>query len=410
MIPLLFLLTKRPRLLLTSGQVSIVLSAAVIVVSAIALFLAGYALQQHSLSHLHAALRPRTPNPRHGGLSSATMSPLPLLARAGLMHADDRAAPFDWTGLAYASLIRTHAEACAALVALAGLHRAGSAAPKALLFPRAWLRERGGAAPLNDALDASLRLVRAAARRYRAVLVPVGPIDEEVAEHDGAFCPYFEELRWTNEPTETDPRAYSIVSAFALTNYERVLILPTPGLVLNARPLDSMLAFYEPHGNLSVFPLPAADHAFVSSSPSPLMLLRPSADTFRVTSAARRSTSVSDEALLRELFPEPEPLLSDADPDFKPSLFTTSRALRTWGEQSPAAGFNATDFYDRTAYLLLEDEALPGPEYDVPYQRVVDMRPRDDDLGFVWEKMYNVYKDRRYRVCGLDPLSWPPKE
>jgi len=188
MIPLLFLLTKRPRLLLTSGQVSLVLSAAVILVSATAIFLAGYALQQHSLSHLHAALRPRTPTPRHADLStSPATSPQPLLARAGLRHADDRGAPFDWTGLAYASLIRTHADACAALVALAGLHRAGSAAPKALLFPRAWLRERGGAAPLDGALDASLRLVRAAARRYRAVLVPVGPVDEEVAEKDGAF-------------------------------------------------------------------------------------------------------------------------------------------------------------------------------------------------------------------------------
>src|SRR5580698_4548724 len=111
-----------------------------------------------------------------------------------------------------------------------------------------------------------------------------------------------------------------------------------------------MLAFYEPHGNLSVYPLPAADHSFASASPSSLMLLRPSTETFHLASAARRATSVSDEELLRELFPAPEPLLSDADPDFKPSLFTTTRALRTWGEQSgspaAAAGFNATDFYD----------------------------------------------------------------
>jgi hypothetical protein len=186
MIPLIFLATKRPRLLLTSGQVSLVLSAAVILIASAALFLAGYALQQHSLSNLHAALRPRTPAPRHGDLSisSASPAPQPLLARAGLTHIDD-GKPFDWTGLAYAALIRTHADACAALVALAGLHRAGSAAPKALLFPRSWLHERGGAAPLDDALDASLRMVRAAARRYRAVLVPVGPVDEEIAQKDG---------------------------------------------------------------------------------------------------------------------------------------------------------------------------------------------------------------------------------
>jgi hypothetical protein len=176
-------------------------------------------------------------------------------------------------------------------------------------------------------------------------------------------------------------------------------------MVLNARPLDSMLAFYEPHGNLSVYPLLTPEHAILSPTPSSLLLLRPSEETFRLASAARRATTATDEALLRELFPAPETLLSDADPDFKPSLFATSRALRTWG-----GGFNATEFHERTAYLMLEDEALPGPEYDVPYQRVVDMRPKDDDQGFVWEKMYNVYKERRYRVCGLDPLAWPPKE
>jgi hypothetical protein len=173
-------LHKPPKLLLTSTQVSLLLSAAIILFSAIGIFLAGYALQQHTLSQLHTTLRPRTPTPRHNAHQPNQQDPHHSpLAMTGSVDT-----PFDWTRFAYAQLVRSHAEACAALVALADLHRARSAAPKVLLFPRAWLAERGGAAPLDAALDASLRLVRKAARRYRAVLVPVEPVDE-LAAHSG---------------------------------------------------------------------------------------------------------------------------------------------------------------------------------------------------------------------------------
>lgn len=42
----------------------------------------------------------------------------------------------------------------------------------------------------------------------------------------------------------------------------------------------------------------------------------------------------------------------------------------------------------------------------MPYADLVRMRPTDEDQGFVWEKMYSMYKDKRYSVCGMDLLPW----
>jgi hypothetical protein len=72
--------------------------------------------------------------------------------------------------------------------------------------------------------------------------------------------------------------------------------------------------------------------------------------------------------------------------------------------------FNASAYLDDTALIQLKDKGLPGPEYDVPYDDIVRLRPEDEDQGFLWENMYSTYKDRRYRVCGLDQKPWPPKD
>jgi hypothetical protein len=175
------------------------------------------------------------------------------------------------------------------------------------------------------------------------------------------------------------------------------MILPSPGLVLNARPLDSILAYSEPN-NMSSYP------ALASSQSSPILLIKPSKDALSALIKAHEPSKQSDMSLLYKVFPETEPLLSESDPDFKPTLYQTLQTLRT--EPPEGHAFNASEFAESTAFLRLEDNRLPGPEYDVPYQMIVGLRPKDDDQGFIWEKMYNTYKDRRYRVCGLDLIDW----
>jgi hypothetical protein len=110
---------------------------------------------------------------------------------------------------------------------------------------------------------------------------------------------------------------------------------------------------------------------------------------------------MQDKDLLSSFFPSKSPLL-DSDEDTK--LYTTTATIRNQEK------FDAAVFASETAFVMFQDPDLPGPEYDVPYTDIVKMRPKNEEQGFLWEKMYSMYKDRRYGVCGLDLENWPPSK
>jgi hypothetical protein len=81
---------------------------------------------------------------------------------------------FDWSRLAHAQLVRNHEQVCDSLIIFHELHKQRSAAPKLLLFPRAWLEKEG-----DPDVETSIRLIRKASRLYRAILVPIGTLKKE---------------------------------------------------------------------------------------------------------------------------------------------------------------------------------------------------------------------------------------
>lgn len=160
-----------------------------------------------------------------------------------------------------------------------------------------------------------------------------------------------------------------------------------------------MLAYFEPDMLAAYPPLNQTDNN------EPMLLLTPSKETYAALAARHPYHASSDAALFDAAFPAAEALLAEGDPDFTRPLVQTLEQLRT---QATAGGrFNASAWSAQTALLRLGDSQLPGPQFDVPYQKIVALRPKDDDQGFVWEKMYSTYKDRRYRVCGMDLVEWP---
>ncbi|KAF2674425.1 hypothetical protein BT63DRAFT_435535 [Microthyrium microscopicum] len=374
------------KLLLTSSQVSIAISSFIIVSFTFLLFLAGYILQQQSLEQLHATLRPQQPSPRHNSnpvptieyTNSRSRLSRPLGRLQEQIHWHEPKA-FDWSKLAHAQLATGPEQLCHALILFHELHRLRSPAPKLLLFPKSWVEERESGQEVperNGDLDISLRMLKKASRQYGTILVPVSPVEK------GANV--------------TEPSSYSLASIFSLTRYDRIMVLPSPSLVLNARPLDSILAYFS-LSTLSAYP------PLSQASPS-MLLIAPSKETYS-SLAARKPFHKSDMELLRAEFPNSEPLLVETDPDFKPTLYKTVEQVRA--PLAVGERFNATAFSESTAFMQLDDTQLPGAQYDVPYQKIVDLRPKDEDQGFVWEKMYSTYKDRRYRVCGMDLIDWP---
>lgn len=184
------------RLLLSSGHVSLLLSAAVVFLFTLALFLSGYVLQQRYVHTLHAAIKPRLPKPlpppvlvapptldakwaRPGGGPAAIDDPPPLPADAHAHYVASQA--LDWSRLGYVQVVREHMELCSAVMLLADLARMKSPARRILLFPQRWL---AAAADHTDddnttygpELATTRRLLRTAARRYGITLLPMQPL------------------------------------------------------------------------------------------------------------------------------------------------------------------------------------------------------------------------------------------
>jgi hypothetical protein len=178
------------------------------------------------------------------------------------------------------------------------------------------------------------------------------------------------------------------------------MVLPTPSLILNSRPLDSILAYHASSEYLTLYP------STPSISSENLLLITPSKEMHENLKALRTDPSQTDSSLLHKAFPSPPVLSPSTDLEFRPSMYATLETLRK--EQSQDK-FNATTFLQKTALFRVDDHELPGPQYDAPYQDVVNLRPKDEDQGFIWENLYSTYKDRRYQICGLNPKPWPPR-
>lgn len=191
------------------------------------------------------------------------------------------------------------------------------------------------------------------------------------------------------------PSSYSLASLFSLVDYERIIHLSSPGLLLDASPLDSLLAFSESEP-VAALPANAERKELLTS----LLLIHPSAENYSRLRELRSTQPMTDLDLFRKSFPVPDSLLSSWSMSLG-NLFYESTSLRNSIE-----GFNSTIFTEATAYVRLSDPELPGPEYDVPYYDRVRIRPKNEEARFVWEKLYETFRQRRMEICGLDLETW----
>lgn len=347
------------------------------------LFLSGYVLQQKTLHSLQAAIKPRLPKP----LTAPTPSIAPLNLNVkwarpvgGRPSSDADFDQYiseqtiDWSRLGYVQLVKEHVEVCSAMMLFGDLYRLRSPAKRVLLFPRAWLEGATGEV-VDPYLRTSRRLLRMAARRYGVVLMPMEPIIEGA---DNSL-----------------PSSYSLASLFSLVDYERIIHLSSPGLLLDASPLDSLLAFSESEP-VAALPANAERKELLTS----LLLIHPSAENYSRLRELRSTQPMTDLDLFRKSFPVPDSLLSSWSMSLG-NLFYESTSLRNSIE-----GFNSTIFTEATAYVRLSDPELPGPEYDVPYYDRVRIRPKNEEARFVWEKLYETFRQRRMEICGLDLETW----
>ncbi|CAO2651413.1 Nn.00g039830.m01.CDS01 [Neocucurbitaria sp. VM-36] len=374
------------RLLLTSSQVSVILSAVIVFLFTLALFLSGYVLQQRYVHNLQAAIKPRVPKPLPppNPIEPPTLDVKWARPMGGRPDVDETYAQYiagqtlDWSRLGYVQVVREHVELCSAVMLLSDLHRMKSPAKRILMFPRLWLVTNEDD-QYGPEMSTTRRLLRTAARRYGVTLMPMEPIVE------GA--------------DDTLPSSYSLASLYSLVDYERVMYLQGPGVLLDASALDSLLAFSKSEP-MAAFPA-TPERSDLSTS---LLMIHPSQERFSQLKALRASKPTTDLSLFRQTFAAPESLISEW------SLSMGNVVYESQDLRNVVDDFNATMFEEATTFVRLSDPEIPGPEYDIPFPDRVKMRPRNQEAEEVWSKLYERFRQRRMEVCGLDLEVYQPIE
>ncbi|KAK0645029.1 hypothetical protein DIS24_g8337 [Lasiodiplodia hormozganensis] len=349
------------------------ISSAIVFIFTFLLFLSGYILQQQTVRGIQEAIKPRLPQPTKS-VPEEPFNPNARLARV-LGSRDPKHEKFieetqvDWRRLGYVQLVTDHRDVCTAVMQFAELHREKSPATRVLMFPRAWIEDEEEEDPY---LDTSRRLLRAAVRRYRVVLRPVDPIIKDSV-----------------------PPKYSLASFFSLIDFDRLLYLAPSGVIIDSLAMDALLAF-SPSRRLAALP----EDPTASRISTNFMLMQPSMSTFRKLSAALGKDDFSDQELFQKHFEASTSLLPPTA-EAETTLYYESPELRALDDSE---SFNSTQFLTTTAYVRLADPELPGPEYDVPYGQMVQLRPKEDEARWVWEKLYSKFRGNRMDVCGLDLL------
>lgn len=304
-----------------------------------------------------------------------------------------------WAKAAYVQLVRRHVEVCGAVMGMREVERGQSMAQRIIVYPREWDGEveevgeeersdgreeersdgRDGRGEEGRRRETSRRLLRKAAKEYKVMLQAVESIP--VVEGSGGL---------------TEEEKYPLMNLLSLVHYNRILFLQPSGLILDSTPLDLL------------FTLPMEDPLLGLSAPDDesmqpaILLIEPSKETYRDISSSLPEGAFPDSEFLQRVPITPAP----ADGESPMTLLAQTSGLRNVDAQ-----FDATQFFDTTAYIRLSDADLPGPEYDVPRQDYMRAMPRSKQARKAWEGVYERFRDGRMEICGLDlePSEWDGK-
>lgn len=376
----------------------------------------------------------------------------------------------NWDALAHAQVVSSHREVCSAVMLFADLHRLKSPARRVLLFPEHWLGHGGGrdggeekganrgsagtgglkkvrADVVDPYLASTRRLLRLAARRYRVELRPIGGENNEKEDSkswldwlSGADDEQDERMKENRvKAQEKWLREHGLAAVLGMTEFERALVMRTPGWVLDATVLDGVLAYTEmgDAGVAVVEGLNGTDAMLAGPGSEVALALRQTVSVQveaqgeidskqgdQPKGTSERSSSTIDLALLRSLGvqvvqldePEAESQSSGNDDEHfseeteavsssHPSVRLTT-SISALHEPPASEKFNSTRFLTSAAYITFTDTKLPGPEYEVPFTRKVEARPRNKEADWVWTKLYGGFAEKRREVCGLDLEGW----
>ena len=114
------------------------------------------------------------------------------------------------------------------------------------------------------------------------------------------------------------------------------------------------------------------------------------------TSSSQRLTGTE---LLQLSFPFPDYLKPEGQ-YFPVQALTDTASIKK--VQSDNEAFNETEFLETKAYITFSDPDIPGPEYDIPYHLRAQAMPSNNERRLLWERFYEIYRQKRMEICRLD--------
>ncbi|KAL5359431.1 hypothetical protein BJX96DRAFT_57922 [Aspergillus floccosus] len=208
--------------LLTSSTVSVIASTSVFALFTIVLFLSGYVLQQQSVRNIQHALRPPQHDPISGQGSSPQKRDQSLLSDI----VPDTQSPKAQTegNYAYLQLLSTPdpSDICSAILFFKQLSTNGTAVQDRLfMYPQDW--DQTPSDKLAKPIATALSYLRAASLKYGIWLLPI----DMTAATSAGYAP-------------TDTKLLRL-GQIQFMQYDSVLYVRTPGLLLDTGKLDQVL-------------------------------------------------------------------------------------------------------------------------------------------------------------------------
>lgn len=183
-----------------------------------------------------------------------------------------------------------------------------------------------------------------------------------------------------------DEAKYSLTGLMSLTIFNRLIYLRPSGLINDSSQLD--LLFTLPM-DTPVLGIAATNHD--GGAEKSIIIFQPSLTVYNELTSAFPAESYTDDEFMQRI-----PAMTDFAEDQVHLVTKTSTLMLA--EES----FDAQDSLEATAYIHLSDPDLPGPEYYLSDKLLSMARPTKTEPRKAWERAYELFRERRMDVCGLD--------
>lgn len=288
-----------------------------------------------------------------------------------------------WAKVGYVQIIRYHIEVCNAVMQFAELKRQESMAQRIIFYPKMWEQQRSSQKKPDPILETSMRLLRSAASQHKVMLQAIEPAPDA---GEGEALNEADTILFRLISMEaTAETLYPLTGLLSLTGFNRLIHLRPSGLIRDSDQLDLLFTLPMDTPVLGI----SANHN--GDSEASLVLFEPSDKAYTEVAERLAGTSYSETDFLHNI-----PMMTDFAED-QVHLVARTSTLRLENEQ-----FDAAEFLEMTGYVHLSDPDLPGPEYDVPKDKVSSARPASIEAGMAWDKSYEVFRQQRIEDCGLD--------